>query len=326
MLRSIPRSIRVCTAGPPPRPFAPIAALAALALAVAGIALPAAPGGADDAVLRPSDRRDVMESEARVAGRGLPDVAARARPATPSARPRGALLPAPTRFGVFPAGTYTASGDRLGSAKLSLLERDGGLIEVNVGTGVKGGARNDASALLQRLPGNRVTVLRERSEAHDDEGRSLGVMRIDHDRGIGSCTPPGRGEEEAEVLQLPEDERVVNVPLNLLFLPLVRGEAETVEFQYFLCRGGARLMDFRARLAGRERDGDGRHFIEVTYGPELGAMVSWFAKQLIPRLSFWFEADEDGTYLAHRMPLFSKGPEVVVVRDDFAKSALLPLE
>jgi hypothetical protein len=300
------------------------ALISALALFVAaGASAGSAPAG--DAVLRPSDRGDVMESDARVASRQLPDVAARPR-TSPRPRAGGALLPAPPQFGVFPAGTYTADGDRLGSSELALLERDGGLIEVSVGTGVEGGARNDASAVLQRVPGGRVRVVREQSEAHDDQGRSMGVMLIDHDRGVGTCTPPGKTEADAEVLALPENERVVNVPLNLLFLPLVRGEAKTVDFQYFLCRGGARLMDFRARLAGAHPDGHGGRFIEVAYGPELGAMVSWIAKQLIPRLSFWFEANEDGTYLAHRMPLFSKGPDVVVVRDDFATGALLPLE
>ncbi|MGH0034271.1 MAG: hypothetical protein ACQGVK_04505 [Myxococcota bacterium] len=302
-------------------PLIPLLALA-VALGLAGVSAATA---AEDAELRPSDRREVMASDARVAGRREPDVAARP-PSSPPGPARGALLPAPPRFGTFPAGTYAADGDRLGSAELSLVEREGGLIEVSVGTGVEGGARNDASAVLQRMAGNRVRVVRERSEAHDDAGQSMGVMHIDHERGLGICTPPGKTEADAEILELPEDEQVVNVPLNLLFLPLVRGEVETVDFQYFLCRGGARLMDFRARLAGRQRDADGRHFIEVAYGPELGTMVSWIAKQLIPRLSFWFEANEDGTYLAHRMPLFSKGPEVVVVRDDFSSRALLPLD
>jgi hypothetical protein len=275
--------------------------------------------------MRAVDRRDVMESDARLASRHLPDVAAR-RPAEPDRPPRGALLPAPPRFGIFPAGTYTAEGDRLGSARLSLLDKADGFVEVNVTTGVKGGARNDASAMLQYAPDGRVRVVRERSESHDDGGRSLGVMLIDHARGVGTCTPPGGTEADAEVFELPADERVVNVPLNLLFLPLVRGEVDTVDFQYFLCRGGARLMDFRARLAGAVHQKNGSRFIEVAYGPQLGGMVSWIAKQLIPRLSFWFEANQDGTYLAHRMPLFSKGPEVVVVRDDFAPGALLPLD
>ena len=35
----------------------------------------------------------------------------------------------------------------------------------------------------------------------------------------------------------------------------------------------------------------------------------------IPQLSFWFDANGNGTYLAHRMPLFTKGPEVTIVRD-----------
>jgi hypothetical protein len=36
---------------------------------------------------------------------------------------------------------------------------------------------------------------------------------------------------------------------------------------------------------------------------------------MIPRLSFWFDPTTPTPWLAYRLPLYSKGPEVLVVRD-----------
>jgi hypothetical protein len=51
--------------------------------------------------------------------------------------------------------------------------------------------------------------------------------------------------------------------------------------------------------------------------------MSWISRALVPKLSFWFEADGSGAYLGHRMPLFSQGPEVLVVRDGTSPEALV---
>jgi len=307
--------------------------LAPVAIAALLTLRPTAPAWAGaEAELHAANPRDAIHSEARVVERleggssdpRQPSVDTAGPSASRAPRHTSTLLPAPARFGVFPAATYDEEGNRLGGAELALLRDAAGRIDVTVSTGVDGGARTDASAVLSPAADG-VRILSERSESHDDQGRSLGVLSIDHELGIGSCTPGDPAEGEPDVLRLPEGERVVNVPLNLLFLPLVRGEAQEIDFQYFLCRGGARLMDFRARLAGRSLDAEGRSLIEVSYGPDLGSLGSWIARRLIPKLSFWFEADQDGTYVAHRMPLFSKGPEVVVVRDVLSPHDLLPL-
>jgi len=246
--------------------------------------------------------------------------------ATPAARAeeRGDLvLPPPPTLGSFPAVTYDESGERVGEARLTVLERDDGSLHIEVRTGAEGGARTHASALLRPVAGREgFRIAHERSRSHDTEGRPLGVLHVDHERGVGTCTPPGGDPEEAETLELPEDDRVANVPLNLLFMPLVRGEVDRVDFQYFLCRGGPRIMDFRAHLAGEPVGRDGSRIIEVSYGPDLGRVGSWLARRLMPKLSFWFEAGQHASYLAHRMPLFSKGPEVVVVREGAAAGAL----
>ncbi len=290
--------------------------------AAVSLAAPLSAAASPDAEMRAIDSDEAIRSESRRARSmaGVPDA--------PAEGPlRGALLPFPGTFGVFPAGTYDDAGQRLGSANLSVLASDDGLIEMALSSGVEGGAATRASAVLRRDDrGRGVRIVSERSESHDESGRSLGVMRIDHERGVGSCTPAGKTEADAETLLLPEDERVVNVPLNLLFLPLARGESQRVDFQYFLCRGGARLMDFRAKLARGPNRVGGKRLIEVSYGPELGAIGSWIAERMIPKLRFWYEVDDGDRgerYLAHRMPLFSKGPEVVIVRDGMAPSELL---
>jgi hypothetical protein len=169
--------------------------------------------------------------------------------------------------------------------------------------------------------GRGLRLLREESLSHDADGRPLDLLRVDHERGEASCTSRG-GLGERVSVPLPDDERVVNVPLNLLFLPLVRGSTKQVDFQLFLCGGGARVMDFRAVVAGSSSTRDDHRIVEVSYGPDLGLVVSGLASAFLPRLSFWFEADGNGTYLAHRMPLFSKGPEVTVVRDGFSPVVL----
>jgi hypothetical protein len=243
--------------------------------------------------------------------------------AAPAAGESQLVLPFPVSFGGFPAATYDQSGERIGGAELAILRQPDGQVRIEVETGMDGGARTKAHAVLRPVAGKRGLVLvREQSESSDGQGKSLGLLEIDHETGRASCKTPAGDAESTEQFELPSGERVANVPLNLLFLPLVHGEVEEIEFQYFLCRGGARVMNFRAELAGIPSvDGDHR-IIEVTYGPSLGKVVSWLASTLIPRLSFWFEADESGTYLAHRGPLFSKGPEVLVVVDGVSPTAL----
>jgi hypothetical protein len=102
--------------------------------------------------------------------------------------------------------------------------------------------------------------------------------------------------------------------MNLLFLPLVHGKVDKVEFQFFLCRGGPKLMDFVATVSERSSNSGPYDIVEVRFGPDLGATVSWLASPLIPKLSFWFDASTDGSYLAHRIPLYSQGPDVTIVR------------
>lgn len=233
------------------------------------------------------------------------------------------ILPYPDHFGEFPAGTYSNDGVRLGEALLKLEKRADGLVVMSVETRIEGGARQEARAEFSVLEANRgLLLLREFTHSHDREGKSKGILRVDHVKGEATCTPTPESGQAPSRVSLPEDERVTNVPLQLLFLPLVQGETERISFQLFLCGGGAKVVDFAATLAPR-RPATSRHeIVEVRYSPDLGAFMSFLAKAVVPDLAFYFDANGQGTYLAHRMPLFSKGPEVLVVRDGVAHELL----
>jgi hypothetical protein len=162
-----------------------------------------------------------------------------------------------------------------------------------------------------------LRILRERSQSFDPEGKPLVILSIDHEKGEASCTPPEGQKGKPSILSLPSPDRVVNVPLNLLFQPLGRGEVERIETQAFFCLGGARLMGFTGRLAV-EREAtnpDGRRIREIRYGPDGKNLFSWAAKAFAPKISFWMDLDAPGAYVAHRMPLYSKGPVVYVIAD-----------
>ncbi|MEE8580604.1 MAG: hypothetical protein V3T33_03350 [Myxococcota bacterium] len=233
------------------------------------------------------------------------------------------LLPYPTSYKVFPASTYDKKGKRLGAAELSLERLDGGGVRIGIQCGAESGARTVAHAELgPAAGGSGLRLLREQSQSYDERGRPLVLLRIDHANGKATCTPPPGAKGDRIEVDLPSGERIANVPLNLLFLPLVEGEVDELEFQYFLCRGGAKVVNFRARLAHSTAGRNGRRVIEVHYGPDLNQFVSWLARALTPDLAFWFEVGDETHYLAHRMPLYSKGPEVMIVRDDFSLASL----
>ncbi len=224
----------------------------------------------------------------------------------------------PDTFGRLPAATYDEAGERIGGADLVIEQLSSGRVRVRVRSesiGL-GGAHTVALAELAPIGSDRsLRVLFEESRSLDSEGNDLGTLTLDHVRRVARCQDPD-GEILAE-LELPEDDRVVNVPMNLFFQPLVRGERESLEFQIFLCRPNARLIDFKAWTVKRGNDAP----IEVRYGPDFG-IASALARQMAPKLSFWFEARAPYAWVAHRVPLYSGGPEVLVVRDDVASSSL----
>jgi hypothetical protein len=202
----------------------------------------------------------------------------------------------------------------VGTAQLVIEKLDNGNVRISSESGFTGGARTLATAEL--VPAGESLKLRpvlQESRSIDPHGNALGVLSIDHVQGIASCRNPDG--EIRDTLVLPSNDRVANVPLNLLFLPLVRGEKEEVAFQFFMCGGRAHLMDFVANLAPSSRNGKRPpRVVEVRYGPDFG-FATLVAQNFVPKLSFWFDPEEPHRWIAHRLPLYGKGPEVFVVRD-----------
>jgi hypothetical protein len=236
--------------------------------------------------------------------------------ATPASARSGLEFDSPKAFETIPAATFDETQVRVGTAHLVVEQLGGGDVRMISESGIDGGARNIAVAVLEPTDHGKVRLRSQESRSFDREGKPLGVMFIDHASGEATCSKPAdaSGHVEVERLQLPDDDHVVNVPMHLLFEPLVRGEVSTVSFQLLLCRGGPRLMDFQARVVRRESGPDGHELVEVRYGPDLGMIVSLFARTMVPKLSFWFDATDGNQWLAHRIPLYSEGPEMFVVR------------
>lgn len=231
-------------------------------------------------------------------------------------------LPLPAHFGNIDASTYTETGERLGDAVMSAVRLPNGNVLIEAKSGIEGSARTSVSAELEPIDsGSALRIVREQSESLDEQGRSLGVLAIDHERGVASCGQPHGSDKPAKELRLPEVDRVANVPLNLLFERLVSGEASEVSFQVLLCRFGARIIDARAAIASNADRADSP-LIEVEYKVDLGPFLSRVAAPFLPKLSFWFDPRTRGSWVGHRMPLYSKGPIVVVMRSGFTPTTI----
>lgn len=217
------------------------------------------------------------------------------------------------------ATTFDPAGQAVGRSSFQVEELTAGLRRLKIRMAVDDGGQNLSEATLAPVSSGpngaadgALRLVEERSQSTRADGVRLDLLVIDHVAGRASCIPDRGGAAAARHVELPDPDRVVNVPMQLLFQPLVRGEVEEVRFQIVLCTDGPTLQDMIA-VPGARFERDGREILEVRYGPDLGSTVAFFASRLLPSFSFWFDA-KDGTYLGHRMPLHRKGPEVVLVR------------
>ena len=236
--------------------------------------------------------------------------------------------PDPASFGDFTAATYDDAGQRVGDASIQLKRLENGHVTLRLRSGFDKGARIELDSELEPIEAGEtpnLRILRERSQSFDPKGKPLVILLIDHEKGEASCTPPEGVKGKASVLALPSPDRVVNVPLNLLFQPLALGEVDSVETQAFFCLGGARMLGFTGRLAKGQGtlDREGRRIREVRYGPDGKNFMSWAAKAFAPKISFWLDVNRRGIYVAHRMPLYSGGPVVYVILDGVEPSSVL---
>ena len=237
------------------------------------------------------------------------------------------MLPYPTSYGKIQASTFDEGRHRVGDANLEIEKLADGTVRIFAESGVDGGAHTIATATLTPIAEtNLLRPVYQQSSSFDAENRPIGTMRIDHTTREATCSHPdseGKGTR-TQHLPLPNPDRVANVPLNLLFDPLVKGEVSTVDFQIVLCRYEAKILDFQARVVSRDAATDGgEHLVEVRYGPDFGSVFSLLAKAVVPRLSFWFDPASPSPWIAHRMPLYTDGPEVFVVRQGIETNTLI---
>ena len=228
------------------------------------------------------------------------------------------------------ATTFDDAGRAIGRSSFETWTEDDGSHRIRVTMGTDAGGRNVSQALLAPVAGSLTgrpasadgpfTVVEERSQSTTADGRTLPLLVIDHRAGRVSCYEADKAEDEGRHVAIEGDDRVVNVPMQLLFLPLVRGEVDSLRFQIAACNDGPVLHDMIA-VRGKTTTKPGHRVVEIEYGPDFGEAVAWLASRLLPSFSFWFDGDT-GAYLGHRMPLHRKGPEITLVRSGFTPPEL----
>jgi hypothetical protein len=231
-------------------------------------------------------------------------------------------IPEPSGFGALEAATLDTSGTPLGPARMALERDPRGRIVVESESGIAGAESVRLYALLDPIEGSaELRLVEQRSQTLDAEGRVLVGLTVDHELGRATCTAKDGAERS---LALPRADRVANVPLSLVLLPVARGERERVEFQVLLCRGAPRLLDVSAGRTGRVvATAPGSEAVEIEYRVELGPILARLARPFLPRILFWIDPRSPDPWVAHRMPLFPKGPTVLVVRRDLSPEPFL---
>jgi len=232
-------------------------------------------------------------------------------------------LPVPLRYGSIPASTLDDDGNRIGDAVLSVDRVDADHVRIRSETRVQDGAHTTATALLRVVDdGTALQIIRQESISVTADGSSLGTLLVDHEAGIAVCDGTDEQGNERRELPIRTPDRVVNVPFNLLFEILVKDTSQKLSFDLLLCRPSPRFMTFSARV-NRILVNRGRHeqLIEVVYRPDLG-LLSFVTDRFVPRLSFWFDPTTQDSWVAHRMPLYATGPEVLILNGDSAYADL----
>jgi hypothetical protein len=233
------------------------------------------------------------------------------------ARAASALrVPFPPAIGPIDAATYDEAGRRLGPAAFAVDRLGDGHVRIQASGGIEGAERTEVSAMLAPTDdGQALRPVRQESRSFDAAGVPMGVLTVDHERGVAVCAAADRSEGAPRELVLPAQERVANVVLNFLFAELARGNTERVEFQILVCRGGPRVMQGRAAVETPvPSQGEAPGLVEVRYGVELGPLLTRVASPFLPRLSAWFDPTSPDAWVGHRIPLFAQGPIVLIVR------------
>lgn len=242
-------------------------------------------------------------------------LASRSAPAESALR-----LPEPRSFGRTDAATWSEDGSRLGPAAASVTRAPDGHVAMAFETQIATGERSLLKADLAPAGSGLVRPVRQRSWRFAADGSPVVTLEIDHAERRVTCT---QHQEPPQVLELPELDRVANVPLNLLLLPLAEGTRQEMRYQFVLCGGRFRILDVEASVERRRAVGDGLGpLTEVHSRFDLGFVLSALAGPFLPRIVLWLDADAPNAWVGHSMPFTPEGPVIFVLRDDVSPAAL----
>ena len=157
------------------------------------------------------------------------------------------ILEEPRELEDIGATTFDDEGRAVGRSSFEISTEADGVQHMTVRMEIEGGGRNVSEAILAPIAGalagtsdeieslrpvgtkRSFRILEQRSQATRADGVSLELLVIDHREGRVSCYPPDGDRTKGAHLDLPEDDRVVNVPMQLLFVPLVSGEVARID-------------------------------------------------------------------------------------------------
>ncbi len=225
-------------------------------------------------------------------------------------------------FGNIAASTYDESGKRVGPASMRVENVADGRVRIEAISGFTGAEQTTVSALLEpTADGAALRPVWQESRSLNADGEPLGVLMVDHARGVGTCTPSDGSAPER--VELPDDDRVANVVVSQLLGPLVAAREGSFDFAILICRPDARILAARAEVVGTAPSGDGGDLVEVETAVELGPVLGRLLAPFLPRVSMWFDPKDTVSWIGQRMPLFAKGPTVLVLRSDVAPARVL---
>lgn len=221
-------------------------------------------------------------------------------------------FPVPTRLGDFDGETLDPEGAPLGPERLSVQRDSRGRIRVEGERGIAGQEAVRFSALLEPVEGGKaLRLVSQRSRLFDPRGATLAETAIDHASSQATCMIDGK----QETIELPVEDRVANVTIDLLLVPVARGELDEIRFQALYCSVGSRLLDVTARRTGRVvRPSAGTQAVEIEYAVRLNPILARIARPFLPRILFWIDPSVSGPSLAQQLPLYPQGPTIFVVR------------
>jgi len=221
-------------------------------------------------------------------------------------------FPVPEVYGENTAIVYDDNDRKIGKALLSMKKINSDMVLVVVRILLNSGLNAEMKANLKLANDKKsLHLISQQAYTLNEEGHFQNRMFVDHINEEAVCI---NADNDKFDMQLPERDQIVNIPLNLLLKTVAAGKEDKAVFQTLVCGDKIELLDTSVeRTAIREKTG----IVETRYRFDLGVFVSLLAMPFVPRISFWFESGYPYAWVGHRMPLYSNGPTVLVLRKDY---------